>query len=135
MLIYPPFDRGFPRSPSRGPRRADSVPGRAGAPTSTGLRPRLIGWTRRTRNASCRHPDLTRGRSTYRGPSLWRKSEDVLSTIAVLPVTRPRSGLSRSDFVHWHTTSVPTPPMHFSYQGYCGRDMLAMSLSALDRCC
>ena len=51
-----------------------------------------------------------------------------------LPASRlllPRSGLERSDFVHWHKTDKPTPLLNVRYRVNSGKHLLAASIPGL----
>src|SRR5712664_1006722 len=44
----------------------------------------------------------------------------------------PRSGLERSNFVHWHETDMPTAMRDVRSQGRSGKHMLGLSSSQFD---
>jgi hypothetical protein len=58
-----------------------------------------------------------------------------LASLDRLPASRlllPRSGLERSDFVHWHETDMLTAVRDVRSQGQSGKHMLALSSSQFD---
>jgi hypothetical protein len=59
----------------------------------------------------------------------------VLTILPPVPHSRlgyPRSGLSRSDFVRWHETDMPTAMRNVRSRGQSGKHILAVSLSGFD---
>ena len=56
----------------------------------------------------------------------------IANPVTALPVGYPRSGLSRSDFVPWHETDMPTAMRDVRSRGQSGKHILAVSLSESD---
>jgi hypothetical protein len=59
-------------------------------------------------------------------PPRYRCPLDRLPASRLLP---PRSGLERSDFVHWPYPEVIEVAADFRLQGYSGKDLLTLSSS------